>query len=907
LSLAPGTRVGAYEIQALLGAGGMGEVYRARDPKLDRDVALKVLPPAVAQDPDRLTRFEREAKSLAALNHPNIAQIYAVEDAPEGAAIVMELVPGVPLHGPLPLETALDYAKQIASALEAAHERGIIHRDLKPGNVMVTPEGVVKVLDFGLAGRSASDSSISQDLSPTLTVRATQAGVIIGTAAYMSPEQAAGKAADKRADIWSFGVILWELLAGAWLFDGETISHTLADVLRAPIDFTKLPPATPSSIRHLLERCLDRDVKTRLRDIGEARVTIEKYFASPKAIAADGVSTPSQTTVRRSALAWSVAAVATVAAALLAFVHLRDKPSPAEPVRYMVLPPERTSIVDSIVLSPDGRRFTFVAPGASGRPVLWVQSLDSLNPRSLPGTEDAAAAPFWSHDSRFIFFGATGFSGHLKRVDASGGPAQTIADYNGGFRGGDSSATNGILFSAGDGIWHMAGDGAQPKRVTKTDPVRRETQHGGPRFLSDGRSFVYFRASTIPEVMGLYIGSLDATPDAQSRTRLVIADAAPVFVPPSTDQSAYLLFLRQGTLLAQRVDERSQPIGNVLTMAEDVGSNVSGGWFSASATGVLSYRIGRGPIASELVWFDRSGKRLGQLGPPMEIQGGGVALSRDGKHVAVTRGDAQVTSALGLGSQPGAHVWVADVSRGVFSRLNTSPNESESSQVMTPDGRVVFTTTRNGIGDLYWMAGDGTGMPEPLIVKSPTVKHPNGVSPDARFLIFDDHTAQRQDLWILPLTPRPAGGERKPFPYLVTDADETFGQFSPDGKWIAYDSDESGVREVYVQGFAPDRVPSAAFGKWQISTAGGNKPKWSPDGKELYYIAPDRKLMAVPMKIGTTVEPGLPVPLFEVNSLSFFPYDVAPDGRFLVNTARENAVAATPPIVVLNWQSTIAK
>ena len=274
MSLAPGTRVGVYEIQALLGAGGMGEVYRARDPKLDRDVALKVLPPAVAQDPDRLTRFEREAKSLAALNHPNIAQIYAVEDAPEGAAIVMELVPGVPLHGPLPLETALDYAKQIASALEAAHERGIIHRDLKPGNVMVTPEGVVKVLDFGLAGRSASDSSLSQDLSPTLTVRATQAGVIIGTAAYMSPEQAAGKAADRRADIWSFGVILWELLAGARLFDGETISHTLADVLRAPIDFTKLPPATPSSIRHLLERCLDRDVKSRLRDMGEARVAI---------------------------------------------------------------------------------------------------------------------------------------------------------------------------------------------------------------------------------------------------------------------------------------------------------------------------------------------------------------------------------------------------------------------------------------------------------------------------------------------------------------------------------------------------------------------------------------------------------------------------------------------------------
>jgi eukaryotic-like serine/threonine-protein kinase len=885
----------------------MGEVYRALDTKLDRDVAIKVMPAEVSQDPDRLARFEREAKSLAALNHPNIAQIYAVEDN----AIVMELVPGVPLHGPLPMEMVLQYAKQIALALDAAHERGIVHRDLKPGNVLVTPDGVVKVLDFGLAGRSASDSSVSQDLSPTLTMRATQAGVIIGTAAYMSPEQAAGKAADKRADIWSFGVILWELLVGARLFDGETISHTLADVLRAEIDFGKLPRDTPPSIRQLLARCLDRDVKNRLRDIGEARVVIERYLAGPKQTAdaaTDVTALTPRVAGRGPVLAWSIAALATAAAVTLAFIHFREQPSTVEPVRFTVVPPERAPILNSIVLSPDGRRFTFVARGQSGRPMLWVQSVDSLDARVLPGTEEAAAAPFWSHDSRFVFFGVVGFPGHVRRVDALGGPAQTVADYNGAFRGGDSSATHGILFSAGDGIWHIAGDGAQPRRLTTTDPTRRELQHGGPRFLPDGRSFVYLRASIIPEVMGLYIGSLDAAPDAQSRTRLVIADSAPVFVPRSPGQSAYLLFLRQGTLFAQRVNENSQPTGNVLPVAEGVGSTVNSGWFSASATGVLSYRSGRGPAASDLVWFDRTGKRLGQLGPSMEIQGGGVALSRDGKRVAVTRGDAQITSALGAGSQPGAHVWVADVARGVFSRLNTSLNESESSQVMTPDGRVVFTTTRNGVGDLYWVAGDGTGVPEPLIAKSPTVKHPNGVSPNGRFLIFDDHTAQRQDLWILPLAAPPTGGERKPFPFLVTAADETFGQFSPDGKWVAYDSDESGVREVYVRGFAPDRVPAAAFGKWQISTAGGNKPKWSHDGKELYYIAPDQKLMAVSVKSGTTFEPGLAVPLFDVNSPSFFPYDLAPDGRFLVNTPQESgAVDVTPPIVVLNWQSALTK
>jgi serine/threonine protein kinase len=326
----------------------MGEVYRARDTKLERDVAIKVLPVAVAQDPDRLARFEREAKSLAALNHPNIAQIYAVEDN----AIVMELVPGVSLHGPLPFDTALGYARQIASALEAAHERGIVHRDLKPGNVMVTPDGVVKVLDFGLAGRAASDSTLSQDLSPTLTVRATQAGVIIGTAAYMSPEQAAGKAADKRADIWSFGAILWELLVGARLFDGETISHTLADVLRAEIDFGKLPRETPAAIRQLLGRCLDRDVKNRLRDIGEARVAIEKYLAGPKTVGKELAGSAPHVAVRRSVLAWSVAALATAAAATLAFIHFQEQPSIVPSVRFQVVPPAGSPFLNSIVLSP---------------------------------------------------------------------------------------------------------------------------------------------------------------------------------------------------------------------------------------------------------------------------------------------------------------------------------------------------------------------------------------------------------------------------------------------------------------------------------------------------------------------------------------------------------------------------
>jgi Tol biopolymer transport system component len=891
----------------------MGEVYRARDTKLDRDVAVKVLPPAVAQDPERLARFEREAKSLAALNHPNIAQIYAVEDN----AIVMELIPGVPLHGPLAIDTALEYAKQIATALEAAHEKGIIHRDLKPGNVMVTPDGVVKVLDFGLAGRAVSDSSVSADvsLSPTLTVQATQAGVIIGTAGYMSPEQAAGKAVDRRADIWSFGVIVWELLVGTRLFDGETISHTLADVLRAEIDFAKLPSETPATIRQLLARCLDRDVKSRLRDIGEARVAIEKFLNGPKTASPSARRDEAEPRVanRRAVLAWSVAALATAAAATVAFVHFREQPPAAEPMRFQIQPPEKAPFVDSIVLSPNGRQFAFVATGPDGRSMVWVQSMDSLAARLVPGTENAAFGPFWSRDNRFVVFAENGFPGRLKKVDIGGGTPQTIAEYAGQFRGGDWSAGGDIVFGAGSGgaaggVWHVAASGGSPRQLTKVDPTRRELQHSNPVFLPDGRTFVYMRLSGIAESLGLYVGSLDAAPESQSTARLTLAESGAVFVPATTGHAGFLLFLRQGRLLAQPLDARSQLSGDALTIAEDVGNSGSYGWFSASETGALAYRAGRASAGtSELVWFDRQGKRLGQIGPAMDVGGGGLSLSPDGKRVAVTRLNPG-NSFGGVGDQFRAHVWIADLTRGIFSRVNQG-QDAETSQVVTPDGRVVFSTTLNaGVGDLYWMPADGTGRPEPLIVKSPTVKHPNGVSPDGRFLIFDDHTAQRQDLWILPLAPPPAGAERKPIPFLVTPADETFGQFSPDGKWIAYDSDESGAREVYVQGFAPDRVPTAAFGKWQISTAGGIKPKWSRDGKELYYIAPDRKLMAVPVKIGQTFEPGVAVPLFETNSVSFFPYDVAADGRFLVNTVVESpSVAASGVTLLLNWHSGLAK
>jgi len=854
MTLSPGSRLGPYEIVSPIGKGGMGEVWKARDPRLNRDVAIKI---SAQQFTDR---FEREARAIAALNHPNICTLHDV--GPN--YLVMELVEGPTLaeriaHGPIPMEEALAIAKQIADALEAAHEKGIVHRDLKPANIKIRPDGSVKVLDFGLAKAAGDEAEFASDSPTMLSV----AGMILGTAGYMAPEQARGKPVDKRADIWAFGVVLYEMVTSQRLFEGETVSDTLAAVLTREPEWDRVP----AKVLRLLRRCLEKDPKRRLRDIGDAMALLDETHASPDA------------PPRRSRLALSLgvlAAASTLAAAVLAIVHVRDQPQPAHPVQFEIPPPGKTVFGNALSVSPDGRQIAFIAQRQ-----IWVRSLDSAQPRLLTGIEGAVTALVWSPDSRFLLFSNML---EVKKIGVFGGPPQTICGSCPNVRGGAWNREGVILLAGGGGILRITDTGGALTPVVSVTGVQ-----GNLYFLRDGRHFLYAWRR------GIDLGSLDApvssAPQKQSSQPLLTTDAAAFLYAPSEDErEGHILFQREGALMAQRFDgARLELAGPAVPIAENVGT------FGASSTGVLAYQarnVATG--SSQLLWYDRDGKQLGQLGPAANYFN--LQLSPDGKTVMVDRSESN-----------SRHMWAGDLARGVFSRPNPGGSE-EVGPCALPDGRVAFTYSPPGTaGDLYVSAANGTGAPEAW-VKSENIKHVTQCSPDGRFLIYDEHNgAQMQDLWILPVNP-PARGPRKPIPFLTTSADETAGQFSPDGKWVAYSSDETGRREVYVREFAPDRVPAVGAGKWLVSTAGGDKPRWRHDGRELFYLALDRKMTAVPVKLAPAFEPGIPVPLFDVDVTGFVPYDVSADGRFLINTPiAASATASSPITVILNWTSLLKK
>lgn len=875
----------------------MGEVYRARDARLGREVALKVLPEIFAQDAERMARFEREAQLLASLNHPNIAALYGFEESGGVRALVMELVEGPTLSeriagGPLPLDEALPIAKQIAEALEAAHEKGIIHRDLKPANVKVRPDGSVKVLDFGLA-KALDDHTTAGDSqhSPTLSIAATRVGVILGTAAYMSPEQAKGKPVDRRADIWAFGIVLLEMLTGRRMYSGETAAETLAFVMTKDPTFDALPAETPAGVRRLLRRCLDKDPKRRLQAIGEARVAIDETLsgatletAPPPAPVAVPAPPPASRPVAWMAIA-GVAALCTAALAVVAAIHFREAPPKAPAVRFFVAPAEKTSLRpwDFPVVSPNGEYLAFAAAavGQQGS-TLWVRPLQSLAAQTLPGTE-GASTPFWSPDSRSIAFWA---QGKLKKVEVSGGPPQTLCDA--GFLVGGAWGPDGAIvfasFPTGP-LRRVPAAGGEAKPATTLDASRQETLHSRPAFLPDGRHFLYHAAASQAENSGVYVGSLDS-----KDSRRLLAGASNAVYAAAASGQGYLLFARGDPLMAQPFDAKKLELsGEAFPIAERVTGNLPGAAFSVSENGVLAYQSGGGTNTTQLVWYDRNGKRLEPVGPPGDYSN--PALSPDEKKLAVGRTDPAAKT---------RDLWIFDLTRGTASRLTFDPAD-DLNPTWSPDGsRIAFSSDRKGARNIYQKLAAGTGEEE-LLFESPERKSMEDWSADGRFLLYNVGGASktRDDLWVLPLT-----GDRKPSPLVMTPFNDSQGQISPDGRWLAYRSAESGKYEVYVQPFPP------SGGKWQISTAGGEEPRWRRDGKELFYVAAE-KLMAVPVKAaGSSLEAGIPKELFEaplVRASHRNRYLVASNGqRFLVNMTVEQTTAS-PFTVVLNWLAAVKK
>jgi Tol biopolymer transport system component len=885
VSLLPGARLGAYEVIARIGAGGMGEVYRARDTKLNRDVALKVLPDLFTQDPDRLARFKREAQVLASLNHSNIATIYEFEETDGIRALVLELIEGETLadriaRGPIPVDEALPIAKQIAEALEAAHGRGIIHRDLKPSNIKLRSDGTVKVLDFGLAKAlepPSSGSDVSQ--SPTITSPAmTRMGVILGTTAYMSPEQARGKSVDKRSDIWAFGCVLYEMLTGRAAFSGETTADVLAAIVEREPKWASLPDGLPPSVNRLVRLCLEKNTKNRRQAAGDVRIDVERALADPTA------ETAAAGTEQRSRVAWLVGAVATLVVVVLTIAavrYLRDTPAPAGPeMRVEITPPPQSAPLE-FALSPNGRHIVFVA-SVDGRRRLWLRALNEVDATAMSGT-DGAAFPFWSADSRSIGYFA---SSKLHRIDVGGGPPQELADAPVS-RGGAWSADGTILFapSADDRpIMRIAAKGGEPVAVTRLDPPR-QIGHQSPQFLPDGRHFL-FLASGSPSASGIYLGSLDGG----APKRLMPSDVAAAYLEPNL-----VVFVQQGALMARRLDlVRGELTGASMTLADVVGYDVAFklGAFSMSTEGHVAYQT-HILTRDELFWVDRTGKASRVAVNQLDVNRlANPDLSPDGRRVAVT-----------LDSQSNVDIWIMDLVGGGSTRF-TDDGEADAFSVWSPRStEIVFSSRRTGGSpNLYLKASNGSrGSERQLPGGAPAF--PQDWSSDGRFLLYmlvDTKTGG--DLWALDMT----GNQRTPRAVVNTPYEERNGQFSPDGHWLAYQTNASGRPEIVAVPF-PDPTETLP-----VSTSGGTQPRWHRDGKELYFVAPDGELMAAPITFknqanGSRMEVGVPVPLFRTRIIVSgaaanlrAQYAVSRDGRFLISQPAESA--PTPITLILNWK-----
>jgi len=836
MSLSPGARLGPYEILSPLGAGGMGEVYRARDTRLRREVAIKTLPESFAADPERIARFEREARLLAVLNHPNIAAIYGIEESEGSRLLVLELVEGETLAerlaaGPLTLEDALAVCVQIASGLEAAHEAGVIHRDLKPANVKIRPDGSVKILDLGLA-RGVESPAVATDpsLSPTVTTPATGAGVILGTAAYMSPEQARGRPLDKRADVFSFGCVLYECLTAKRAFLGETVSDTLAAVLMKEPDWSALPETVPGTVRTLLHDCLVRDPKQRLHDIGDARLAIERIGSGTMESAAAAVAVPP---AWRRALPWALVALGVAAGALWA--PFRHRAAPAPPLRLSVGLGADVSLDlrgvtgagPAAILSPDGSLLAFVARKKEDeRPQLFLRRLDQLQAAPLPGT-DGARSPFFSPDGQWIAFFA---DGRLKRIAVSGGAPVVLADAPND-RGGSWSEDGTILFAPNSmtsvGLSRVSSSGGPTEVLTRPDLTAGEVTHRWPQALPGGEAVLF----TAHRTLGSYDDASIVVQRLPSGPRKVVVTGG---YHGRYLSSGHLVYVHEGTLFAVPFDlARLEAAGAAVPVIEELvgGPRTAAAQFAFSNRGTLVYLPGRtieGKLSIQ--WLDRTGKLSPLRGVPGPNRG--LRFSPDGTKLAVQVFDGK-----------NSDIWTYDWGRDTMSRL-TFDVVGLTTPVWSPAGRGVAFASYGGsqLGHIYWQRADGTGTPQAL-TESKTFQNATSWHPGGRYLAFEELSPETgYDVMILPIDGDEASGlkPRRPTPFLNGPFNESDAAFSPDGRWLAYSSNESGRVEVYVRPFP------GPGGKWQISTGGGFYPTWSRNGRELFYETPEETLMVAP-------------------------------------------------------------
>jgi len=898
MTLAVGTTLGRYQIKSLLGMGGMGEVYRAYDPKIGRDAAIKVLPSDLSEDKERLARFEQEAHAAGALNHPNVLAIYDVDTHDGRAYVVSELLEGQTLRElmsgvPLPARKAIDYASQSARGLAAAHEKGIIHRDIKPENLFVTNDGRVKILDFGIAKLTEpAGDRVLTDL-PTRKVN-TDAGAVMGTVGYMSPEQLRGQAVDPRTDIFSFGAVLYEMLAGRRAFHKDSTADTISAILKEdPPELSETNGKVNPSLDRVVRRCLEKNREQRFHSASDLAFALEALSGTQLSGATTAVATAevSKSEHRRKfidRLAWVTAALLLATTLVLAYLYFRRGEPRAEIMRFALPAPDKTVYRGELALSPDGRRLAFVVTGAGGRS-LWVRSLDSVEARELPGTGEATL-PFWSPDSRFIGF----FAGNrLKKVDTVGGASQSLAEVTGDARGGSWGADGTIIFTPGytTPLSRIPAAGGPVEAATQLDQSREEISHRWPSFLPDGRHFLYFARGKKKDTQGVYVGSLDS-----KETKLLLnTNVLAAYAPASLTGAGYLLFMQDKTLMAQPFDpKRLQLAGEPAVVAEgvmnfpDEGGPTAYAAFSASANGHLTYLPGIAAL-TELAWFDRTGKSLGVVGSGSQYSE--PWQSPDGKRVTFARADSQSLS----------DIWLLDLARGTMTRFTFDP-AADAAPVWSADGSHIFFASNRDTGkfNLYQKISSGAGRDELLLRTENNSFADDWFSgKDGELLLYEtDVPKSRFDLWVLPLT-----GDRKPYPFLQTEFNESHSQFSPDGRFVAYVSDESGRAEVYVQSFP------ASGGKWQISTSGGDQPQWRRDGKELFYIAADKTLVAVPIESRDSFELGSPLTLFmtRVPSGSLTSdrnnYVVSADGkRFLINSLVDEG-NKQPITFVVNWSA----